>query len=471
MRGLVARVAVVVTVATLALSTGLVPATPAGAADETLVVMTRNLYLGADVSQALALMPDIAAAAQFMWDQVQETDFTARVPALAEEAAQARPAAIGLQEATTWVCTPDAQTAPTTVYDFTAQFLAATAAAGTPYVVASGGGGEALSPGYAIEPIVGATVVTDPAAFQPLFGTDRASCGFRIADALVVRADLAGQVSAAGAVTYDTTTEVIPGVITVRRGYAWADLSVGSRPVRLVTTHLESVWEPGEVPAAVLQARELIADLADQSSPLVVMGDFNSDPRDPRPAGDANPGGQPEASAACPDRSCNAYWSMVDAGFTDAGPDAQDPRNYSWGAAADLAGPSPERVQAAIDMGNPVGFTDRLDYVFTRGDVAAESSMLIGDTWPEASDTWPCTSVGQAANTAAMAAALDAPAPSGGVCLPTDHAGVVADLTLASAAVDNPEDSSSTALLWGALFAVVVVVVGGAIVVLVRRRA
>jgi endonuclease/exonuclease/phosphatase family metal-dependent hydrolase len=469
-RGLVARATVVVAVATLAISTGLAPATTAGAADDGLVVMTRNLYLGADVADALALMPDIAAAAQFMWDQVQETDFTARVPALAEEAAQARPAAIGLQEATTWVCTPDAQTAPTAVYDFTAQFLAATEAAGTPYVVAAAGGAEALSPGYAIEPIVGATVVTDPAAFQPLFGTDQASCGFRIADALVVRADLAGQVSAAGAVTYDTTTEVVPGVITVRRGYAWADLAVGSQPVRLVTTHLESVWEPGEVPAAVLQARELIADLADQSGPLVVMGDFNSDPRDPRPAGGANPGGQPEASAACPDRSCNAYWSMVDAGFTDAGPDPQDPRNYSWGAAADLAGPSPERVQAAIDMGNPVGFTDRLDYVFARGDVAVDSSMLIGDTWPEASDTWPCTSAGQAANTAAMAAALGDPTPSGGVCLPTDHAGIVADLTIAPAAA-NPEDSSSTALVWGALFAVAVVAVGGAIAVLVRRRA
>jgi hypothetical protein len=79
------------------------------------------------------------AAAQSLWDQVAATDFTARVPLLAQEAAAAKPAVIGIQEATTWECRPSATSAPTVVYDFTAQFLEATAKAGTPYVLEPGG--------------------------------------------------------------------------------------------------------------------------------------------------------------------------------------------------------------------------------------------------------------------------------------------------------------------------------------------
>ena len=43
----------------------------------------------------------------------------------------------------------------------------------------------------------------DPETFQPLFGTDEADCGFTIADALAVRADLAGQVLDVGTVEYE----------------------------------------------------------------------------------------------------------------------------------------------------------------------------------------------------------------------------------------------------------------------------
>ncbi|HEX6888793.1 MAG TPA: hypothetical protein VF143_11860, partial [Candidatus Nanopelagicales bacterium] len=112
---------------------------PAADSPDELRVMSRNLYLGADVGVALELLPDMPAAAQFMWDQVAATDFSARVGLLAAEAALARPDVIGVQEATIWECRPSPWSSPTTVYDFTQQFLDATRDAGVPYVVASAG--------------------------------------------------------------------------------------------------------------------------------------------------------------------------------------------------------------------------------------------------------------------------------------------------------------------------------------------
>ena len=93
-------------------------------------VMGRNLYLGADAGVALELIPDMPAAAQFMWDQVAATDFDQRVTLLAEEAAAAKPDVIGLQEATIWSCRPKPWSSPVPVFDFTEQFLEATAEAG-----------------------------------------------------------------------------------------------------------------------------------------------------------------------------------------------------------------------------------------------------------------------------------------------------------------------------------------------------
>jgi hypothetical protein len=80
----------------------LIPVVPAHAADTQVKVMTRNLYLGADVGVAMDLIPDLSAAAQFMWDQVKKTDFNKRAPKLAAEVIALKPDVVGMQEATIW---------------------------------------------------------------------------------------------------------------------------------------------------------------------------------------------------------------------------------------------------------------------------------------------------------------------------------------------------------------------------------
>jgi endonuclease/exonuclease/phosphatase family metal-dependent hydrolase len=368
-----------------ALSAALFTPYSAQAAEETITVMSRNIYLGADVGVALDLIPDMPAAAQFMWDQVNKNDFSKRSIALAAEIKEYKPDVIGLQEATIWYCKKNAWSKKVEVFNFTDQLLEAL---GGDYVLASKDGKTAFNPGYSINPIPFLTMVKDPTRFQKIFGQDKAACGFQIGDALAIKKSLADQVIRVGNTEYEDSYSIVPTLMTIYRGYTWADIYIGESAVRFVSTHLESIWDENKVPNAAKQANQLIADLKDTNMPLVVIGDFNADPRDPRPANAANPGLQPTASEECPagDGKCNAYRLMVDAGFNDAGPDSSEPTTYTWGMNALLTGPDPDRLKSAQGMGNEYGFTDRLDYIFTKNGVAVTTSQIIGYKAPYATD-------------------------------------------------------------------------------------
>ena len=369
----------------LLVALSLIPVAPAQAADTQVKVMTRNLYLGADVGVAMDLIPDLSAAAQFMWDQVKKTDFNKRAPKLAAEVIAQKPDVVGLQEATIWFCKKNVFSKRTEVFNFTKQFLAATKAQGTEYVLAQKDGKTALNTGYSIAAVPFVTMVNDPETFQPLFGQDKAACGFEIADALAIRADLADKVLTVGNTEYEQTYTIVPTIMTIYRGYTWADIQIGKTPVRFVATHLESLWDENEVPNAAKQVQQLIADLKNTKNPIVIMGDFNSDPRDPRIKDDPNAGGQPTASAACPGGTsvCNAYLLMREAGFKDVGPNALDPINNTWGMNALLTGPDPDRLKYSQQMGNFAGYSDRLDYIFVRNGAIPIASQLIGALPPD----------------------------------------------------------------------------------------
>ena len=400
----------------------LIPVVPAHASEPQVTVMTRNLYLGSDVGVAMDLIPNLSAAAQFMWDQVKKTDFNKRAPKLAAEVIAKKPDVVGLQEATIWFCKKNVFSKRTEVFNFTKQFLAATKAQGTEYVLAQKDGITALNTGYSIAAVPFVTMVNDPEIFQPLFGQDKAACGFEIADALAIRADLADKVLKVGNTEYEQTYTIVPTIMTIYRGYTWADIQIGNTPVRFVTTHLESLWDENKVPNSAIQAQQLIADLKNTKNPVVVMGDFNSDPRDPRMPANPNPGEQPVASDACPagTSKCNAYLLMTEAGFTDSGPDPLLPENYTWGMNALLTGPDPVRLKVAKQLGNNAGYTDRLDYVFVKNGVSVTSSGLIGATPPNN--------------------------------LNTDHAGIVATLAINSnvseRSADLPEHAPFPISFW-----------------------
>jgi endonuclease/exonuclease/phosphatase family metal-dependent hydrolase len=283
-------------------------------------------------------------------------------------------------------------------------------------------------------------MVEDARTFQPIFGSDKAACGFEIGDAIVVKKKLASKVLRVGNTEYDASYSIIPKVMTIYRGYTWIDFDHGGSKVRIVSTHLESLWDSNKVPNAALQAKQLIADLNQTEMPIIVMGDFNSDPRDPRIAGDYNPGGQPESSESCLEQGapssvedsisdCNAYWLMRQAGFNDAGPDARDPKNYTWGMSELLAGPDLKRYKAGKIVGNSYGFTDRLDYIFVKNGAETINARIIGNTWPKGS-TWDCSNESQVENARVIAEEMNQAMPSRKFCNSSDHAGIVAQIGL-----------------------------------------
>jgi hypothetical protein len=68
-------------------------------------VMTRNLYLGADLNRAIAAttVPEFLAANAQIFSNVQATNFPERAKALAREIADADPTLVGLQEGSIWL--------------------------------------------------------------------------------------------------------------------------------------------------------------------------------------------------------------------------------------------------------------------------------------------------------------------------------------------------------------------------------
>jgi endonuclease/exonuclease/phosphatase family metal-dependent hydrolase len=231
-------------------------------------VMTRNLYLGADLDPLLAAPPPLVAfVAAETFAKIKATDFPSRAEALADEIAATNPHLVGLQEATLYrVQTPgDAAfggvTPATTVFqDFLAILLDALRARGLDYHVAVvQENTDAEVPAFTGNGPDGLPTFTDVRL------TDR--------DAILARGDV--EVADAEQAHYLVNQPVVIGgrPLLFLRGWLSVVASVGDHTFRFFNTHLET-----EMFATVQtsQALELLSVMHGLPLPVLLVGDFNS---------------------------------------------------------------------------------------------------------------------------------------------------------------------------------------------------
>jgi endonuclease/exonuclease/phosphatase family metal-dependent hydrolase len=262
----------------------------AGTNSRDVKVMTRNLYLGADLIP-LATQPSRDAfeqAAAQRFQTVLANDYATRAKALAAEIARAKPDLIGLQEVAVWRRgadgVKDGATTPATqvVYDSMELLQKELKARNMSYRVAN------IRPWFDYEA---------PTALN---------YDVRLTqnDAILVRTGKSARVRAGNPFrggfrdTFDPPTQV--GVARQLRGWVGVDARLGERRFRFVTTHLEA-YSP-EI--ADKQMKQLLrGPLASKRRQSILMGDFNSDPKS---GGEDSRGAQREPSA---------FRTAIDAGF------------------------------------------------------------------------------------------------------------------------------------------------------------
>lgn len=295
-----------------------------------LVVMTRNLYLGADIEKVMTAPPSealgLAAAA---WATVHQTDFAVRARAIAEEIAAAGADLVGLQEAYTYRMRSLTDATLLEQIDFVPLLLAALADRGLTYRV----------------------VVQQPHTDLVVpFAAMNVSVEMVDHDAILVRDGEGIRVEAVTGGDFEThlPTLLLGGAlpVTVTRGWAAADVKHEGVALRFATAHLETI-----APFQYLQAAELLRlpGLAGDL-PVILVGDFNSP---------ADVGMQPPA-----------FWSygLLTTAYRDA-----------WTVLANEPGSGLTCCQTE-SLTNPESqLTTRIDLVLLRGALTPLEARVVGD--------------------------------------------------------------------------------------------
>jgi endonuclease/exonuclease/phosphatase family metal-dependent hydrolase len=346
-------------------------------------VMTRNVFLGADLAPALEAA-NIGAAidgAGEVWNEFEATNFRERAVPLAKEIKDAKPDLVGLQEVATWYKQtpsdggappispfPGAQPATTVEQDFLALLRAELKGKGPKYEVVAEQ--EEFSGELPVDEDQNDATGTGPLA---ALGADF--------DARLVMHDVILAKKGSKVKTDKTdqdhysnrfVAEIVPGLVEVPVDRGWQSVEAKvkgkgkkkgkkakSSKFRFINTHLEAFGDPTIREA---QAKELIAGPAKTNKQVILVGDLNSGLPNPHNVGNL-PGQDPNDPLA--------FQAFVDAGFTDNG--ARQSCCYS-----DLFDESQV-------------FDHTVDHVLTRPGLKTKKAFVTGNDVSERtpSDLWP----------------------------------------------------------------------------------
>jgi endonuclease/exonuclease/phosphatase family metal-dependent hydrolase len=330
-----------------------------GHAERAVTVMTRNLYVGADISPAVAALASgspsaIITAASTIWAGVLSTNFPERAEALADEIANAQPLLIGLQEVSLFrTGAPDSflgnpTRAEAVALDYLGILLGELDERGLHYAPA------AVTQNADAE----VTGFVAPGVLRDIRLTDR--------DVILARTDLPAsqlRLSNVQAANFTTNLTVPIGstgqVFTNLCGWGAVDVQVRGKTFRFINTHLQAESPNPLVNAVqVAQAREILTGPAGTPLPVILVGDFNS---------------RADGTGTA------TYGLLRGAGFDDAWSQThpKEPGN-TFGHDADLR-------NATAD------FTQRIDLILYRGDLRAFDADVVGDELSERtpSGLWP----------------------------------------------------------------------------------
>lgn len=238
-------------------------------------VMTRNLYLGADLSPAIAAksLADVVTANGVILRQVIENDFPTRAEGLADEILEQRPDLVGLQEVALWQTTPITPAGTALTLDYLDLLLSElNEGKGKPqYKVA------VIQQEFDLEAPADANGIAGDGPGGELANAEVLG-HLTMRDVILVRHGAGIQTSNEQGGNFKTLLQlpVAGQLVPIARGWTAVDAKVrGSHTFRFVNTHLEA-FDPFIREA---QAKELVAadGPATSSLPVILVGDINSD--------------------------------------------------------------------------------------------------------------------------------------------------------------------------------------------------
>lgn len=267
----------------------LVPVAAADAKPATVKVMTRNLYLGADLGPGMNAtdLQGLVDGAGTILNQVDQNKPAVRMKGVAGEILAAKPDVVGLQEAALWRTQPCDKTplppsATSVRYDYVKLILSHLK---RQYRVA------AVKPEFDFEIWADTDGNRQTSGLNCPYGSEL-NARLTMRDAILVRRGV--KVSNRRTGTFHTLRRVKPAGVNVdiTRGWVAIDATVARHRFHFVDTHLEAFdnslsndtnrgTSVGNGQVRQAQARELVAKRGPARSrlPVILVGDMNSDVR------------------------------------------------------------------------------------------------------------------------------------------------------------------------------------------------